>query len=251
MAHAKTYETLCRKYRLPCGAERQLQTKGFVVLPGPTVPEGFTQLRAAYDAAVMSADIEDVRGSSSTRVTDFVNRSPEFDGIYVYPPLMAACCSVIGRPFKLSNTCARTLEPGAPAQALHADVKYGADGWPLLGYIWMVDAFDAENGATRFIAGSHHRHCSPTERGNGAENTLEEETLACGPEGSLIVFNASIWHGHTANRSPRRRRSVQGHFVPRDATGAIDYRARMRSETMGRIGELARYLLDLPAAVDR
>src|SRR5690349_8813309 len=249
MAHAEKFETLCRDFRLPRDAEQQLRTKGFIVLPGPPVPGGVAQLRAAYDVAVASTDIADTRISSSTRVTDFVNRSSEFDGIYVYPPLIAACCLVIGRPFRLSNTCARTLEPGAPAQELHVDVKYGADDWPLLGYIWMVDAFDCENGATRFIAGSHNRHYSPTERGDGAENATDEETLACGPEGSLIVFNASIWHGHGSNSSSRRRRSVQGHFAPRDAKGAIDYRTRMRSETLGRIGDLARYLLDLRAAV--
>jgi ectoine hydroxylase-related dioxygenase (phytanoyl-CoA dioxygenase family) len=249
MAHVETYEALCRDCLLPRDSENQLRTKGFVVLPGPTVRGGIARLQAAYDAAVVSADIADKRVFSSTRVTDFVNRSSEFDGIYVYPPLMAACCLVIGRPFKLSNTCARTLEPGAPAQELHVDVKYGADGWPLIGYIWMIDAFDTENGATRFIAGSHHGYNSPTERRGGAEGASVEESLACGPEGSLIVFNASIWHGHAANRSSRRRRSVQGHFVPRDGKSAIDYRPRMRSETLGRIGDLARYLLDLCAAV--
>jgi ectoine hydroxylase-related dioxygenase (phytanoyl-CoA dioxygenase family) len=249
MAHSGRYEGICRDNRLPRDAAQQLVTRGFVVLPGPTVSGGISQLQAAYDAAVASADMADVRVSSSTRVTDFVNRSSEFDCIYVYPPLIAACCLLIGRPFKLSNTCGRTLEPGASAQELHADVKCGVDGWPLLGYIWMVDAFDAENGATRFIAGSHHRHYSPIERADGAQNASEEEVLACGPEGSLIVFNASIWHGHSENRSSRRRRSVQGHFVPRDAKGAIDYRARMRAETLGRISDLARYLLDLPATV--
>jgi len=161
---------------------------------------------------------------------------------------MTACCLVIGRPFKLSDTCARTLEPGAPAQKLHVDVKHGADDWPLLGYIWMIDAFDAENGATRFIAGSHRRDYSPTERREGTEDAPDDETLACGPAGSLIVYNASTWHGHAENRSSRRRRSVQGHFTPRDAKGAIAYRARMKSETLGRIGSLARYLLDLRAA---
>jgi hypothetical protein len=116
MAHVQTYEALCRDFRLPRDSENQLRTKGFVVLAGPTVLGGIAQLQAAYDAAVVSADIADKRVSSSTRVTDFVNRSSEFDGIYVYPPLMAACCLVIGRPFKLSNTCARTLEPGASAR---------------------------------------------------------------------------------------------------------------------------------------
>jgi ectoine hydroxylase-related dioxygenase (phytanoyl-CoA dioxygenase family) len=249
MAHADTFQTLSRECRLPPDAMRQLTTHGFVVIPGPYVRGGIAQVQAAYDTAVATADAADMRISSSTRVTDFVNRSAEFDGLYVHPPLLAACCLVIGRPFKLSNTCARTLEPGAPAQKLHVDVKHEADGWPLVGYIWMIDSFSAANGATRFVSGSHLRHHGP--EGCSSEDAIDsdEKTLACGPAGSLIVFNASVWHGHAANQSAHRRRSVQGHFVARDATAAINYRSRMRPDTESRIQDVARYLLDLPDAV--
>ena len=249
MAHADTFQTLSRECQLPPDATRQLTTHGFVVIPGPCVQGGTAQVQAAYDTAVATADVADVRISFSTRVTDFVNRSEEFDGLYVYPPLLAACCLVIGRPFKLSNTCARTLDPGAPAQKLHVDVKREADGWPLVGYIWMIDSFSAENGATRFVSGSHLRRHGPGDCTSEEASDSDETTLACGPAGSLIVFNASVWHGHAANLSAHRRRSVQGHFVARDATAAINYRSRMRPETASRIRDVARYLLDLPDAV--
>jgi hypothetical protein len=249
MSHADTFQAVSRECRLPPDATWQLMTHGFIVIPGPCIAGGIAQLQAAYDTAVAAADVADVRISSSTRVTDFVNRSPEFDGLYVHPPLLAACCLVIGRPFKLSNTCARTLGPWAPAQKLHVDVKYEADGWPLVGYIWMIDPFTAENGATRFVSGSHRRHHGPEDCSSEEAIDSDETTLACGPAGSLIVFNASVWHGHAANPSAQRRRSVQGHFVARNATAAINYRSRMRPETVSRIRDVARYLLDLPDAV--
>jgi hypothetical protein len=230
---------------LSADAEQQLTTQGYVVIPGPVVRGGIGHLQAAFDAAVATADPADIRVSSSTRVTDFVNRSAEFDDHYVYPPLLAAGWRVMGRPFKLSNTCARILNPGAPPQELHTDVQYGADGWPLLGYIWMIDAFGVDNGTTRFVAGSHLRRHSPGDHGTAAGEDADETALACGAAGSLIVFNGSVWHGHTANRSGHPRRSVQGHFIARDARAAIDYRSRMRPETLARIGERARYLLDL------
>ena len=66
----------------------------------------------AYTAAMASATGDDIRvGSTSTRVSDFVNRGAEFDDLYVFPPLLEACCRVIGRPFKLSSLHARTLRP--------------------------------------------------------------------------------------------------------------------------------------------
>src|SRR5262245_32049798 len=97
---------------LPAEAARQLRRSGFVVLPGPALPGGWEALSEAYDRAVATADPADVSVRSSTRVHDFVNRGPQFDGIYIHPPLLAACCQVIGRPFKLSAILARTLEPG-------------------------------------------------------------------------------------------------------------------------------------------
>jgi ectoine hydroxylase-related dioxygenase (phytanoyl-CoA dioxygenase family) len=244
-----SYPDLIRDARLQPDAAQQLMSRGFVVLPGPEVAGGIEALQAAYDEAVATADPTDMRVSSSTRVTDFVNRTEEFDGVYVHPPVLAACRLVLERPFKLSNTCARTLNPGAANEKLHTDVKHAADGWPIVGYIWMVDSFDAENGATRFIPGSHLRRHGPEEQAPHVVDDPDDPVLACGPAGSLIIFNGSTWHGHSANRSPRGRRSVQGHFVARDARPAIDYNARMRPETLRRIGRLAKYLLELPTGV--
>jgi Phytanoyl-CoA dioxygenase (PhyH) len=237
------YQVIAAQSQLPADVAAQLRDAGFVVIPGPATPGGIERLSEAYDHAIATADAADVRGASSTRVTDFVNRGPEFEGIYMFPPLLAACCLIIGQPFKLSGTRARTLEPGAPIEGLHVDVKPRADGWPIVGFILMVDAFDAENGATRFVPGSHLKLHDPSEFMSNRSNAHEDEVLACGPAGSVIIFNGSVWHSHTANRSGRRRRSLQGHFIPRDAQASVDHAARIRPEVLGRIGNLAKYVL--------
>ena len=239
------YSVMAAESVLAPDAIRQLRDIGFVVMPGPEIPGGWARLSQAYDRAVLTADPSDVSIRSSTRVHDFVNRGPEFDGLYVYRPVLAACCRIIGRPFKLSTLLARTLEPGAPAQPLHVDVKRGADGWPLVGFIVMVDAFDAENGATRFVPGSHLLPSEPNDLMKDTRDSCEGQVLACGPAGSIIIFNGSVWHGHTANRSNRRRRSVQGAFIPREARASIIQAARMRLDTLDRIGDLAKYVLDI------
>lgn len=236
-------------HHLPTDAARQLRETGFVVMPGPAIKGGCEQLSRAYDRAVATADPADVhvgRTGSSTRINDFVNRGPEFDGIYIYRPLLAACGQIIGAPFKLSGMRARTLNAGAPAERLHVDVKHRADGWPLVGCIFMVDAFDAENGATRFVPGSHLQSREPGEVMNNPEDDHKEQVLACGPAGSMIIFNASVWHGHGANRSAKPRRSIQAHFVPREAQASPDdYSGRMLPETLQRLGDLAKYVLNM------
>ncbi len=234
------YDAIAAESELPPEAARQLHNLGFVILPGPVIPGGCARLSEAYDRAVSAAAPEDVAVRSSTRVHDFVNRGPEFDGIYVYGPLLAACRQIIGRPFKLSTMLARTLEPGAPAQQLHVDVRREADGWPLVGFILMVDEFHTENGATRFVPCSHWLPDEPDGLAQDAE-----EVLARGPAGSIILFNGSVWHGHAANRSTGRRRSIQGAFIPREARPATDQAARMRPETLQRLGDLAKYVLDI------
>jgi ectoine hydroxylase-related dioxygenase (phytanoyl-CoA dioxygenase family) len=239
------YSIIAAGSELSPDAARQLRDIGFVVMPGPEIPGGWARLSQAYDRAVLTADPSDVSIRSSTRVHDFVNRGPEFDGIYVFRPVLAACCRIIGRPFKLSTMLARTLEPGAPAQPLHVDVRREADGWPLVGFIVMVDEFDAANGATRFVPGSHLLPCEPSGLMKDATDAYGEEVLACGPAGSIIIFNGSVWHGHTANRSNRRRRSVQGAFIPREAQASIDQASRIHPETLQRIGDLAKYVLDI------
>jgi Phytanoyl-CoA dioxygenase (PhyH) len=238
------YSILAADSVLPPDAERQLRDVGFVVMP---VPEA--RLSLAYDRAVLTADPSDVSIRASTRIHDFVNRGPEFDGLYVYRPLLAACCRIIGRPFKLSTMLARTLEPGAPAQPLHADVKREGDGWPLVGFIIMVDEFDAKNGATRFVSGSHLLPREPNDLMKDATDTYDGEVLAYGRAGSIIIFNGSVWHGHTANRSNRRRRSLQGAFIPREARASINQASRIRPETLQRLGDLGKYVLDIGPAV--
>jgi len=243
------FSVIAAESDLPADAARRLCDIGFVVMPGPVACGGCAPLSEAYDRAVSTADPDDVSIRSSTRVNDFVNRGPEFDGLYIYRPLLAACCQIIGRPFKLSTMHARTLEPGATAQSLHVDVEREADGWPLVGFIVMVDEFRAENGATRFVPGSHLLSHEPGELMKETADSCEGQVLACGPAGSVIIFNGSVWHGHAANRSARRRRSIQGAFIPREARPAVKQAARIRPETLHRIGDLAKYLLDLGPAV--
>jgi ectoine hydroxylase-related dioxygenase (phytanoyl-CoA dioxygenase family) len=196
----------------------------------------------------MAAEPADVSVRSSTRINDFVNRGPEFDGIYIFGPLLAACSLIIGKPFKLSGMRARTLEPNAPVEAFHVDVKYGASDWPLVGFIMMIDDFGTDNGTTRFVPGSHLQPSDPGEVMKNLKASHEKQVLALGPAGSLIIFNASVWHSHTANRSGKRRRSIQGHFVARDTQESTEHAARMRPETSYRISDLARYVLDVARA---
>ncbi len=230
---------------LSANAIQSLNDDGFVVIPSLIAPDKLAQLSAAYDSAVASASSDDVRvGRATTRVHDFVNRGSEFDELYVCQPLLKACCQIIGQPFKLSSMLARTLHPNAQAQGLHIDFKPDEERFPMVSFIWMVDEFRSDNGATQFLPGSHNWSAVPHELTNDCLAEYEKQTVtACGQVGSLLIFNGSVLHGHSANTTGAHRRSIQGAFIPRDAQAGTDFSTRMRSETLARIGSLARYVL--------
>lgn len=229
---------------LPANAARDLLDSGFVVIPGQVASEQLMQLADAYDSAVAGAAAPDLHlGSSTTRVHDLVNRGAEFDPLYVHRLILEACHRVIGRPFKLSSLLARTLRPHSQAQPLHVDFRSDPDGWPMVGFIVMVDDFREDNGATRFVPGSHKSPAIPDDVMNDPISDHESQVLACGVAGSVIVYNGSVWHGHTANSSGQPRRSIQGAYIRREAQSSVNLPARMHPETLARIGSLAKYVL--------
>ena len=219
-------------------SQRQaLLVDGFVVVAGPAPAERLARLADAYDAAIRDADPRDLHiGRTTTRVSALLDRGSEFDDVFVHAPLLEACELVLGAAFKLSSLHARTLRPHAPALGLHVDVARDAPDAPLLGFILMIDGFREDNGATRFVPGSH--------RAPGGD-VHDLGLPACGAAGSMILYDASILHGHGANGSSEPRRSIQGAFLRRDAHAATDFAARLRAETRARLSPHARHLLAL------
>jgi hypothetical protein len=222
--------------QLEADAERELLEAGFVVIPGVMAGKGMDRLDVAYDTAVAAAAPHQLRvGSDTTRIHGLVDGGPEFDDVYLYRPMLGACCRVIGQPFRLSSLLARTVRPWSDAQSLHVDAAADSDGWPMVGFIFMVDAFDVDNGSTRFVPGTHRTAETPTD----ADADQGEQVLALGARGSLVIYNGSVWHGHSANRTAKPRRSIQGAYVRRGGEAAVG----CQPDTEARLGGLARYLL--------
>jgi len=56
--------------------------------------------------------------------------------------------------------------------------------------VLMVDSFEAENGATHVIPGSHHHYQKPKDRDF---EPLSFERMT-GSKGSMAIFDTALWH---------------------------------------------------------
>jgi hypothetical protein len=219
---------------------------GFITIPKPLTDAQFRNMCAAYDDLMVAAHGPDLKIASTTdRMRDVLSFSAAFDEVFLAPSLLELCGQFINEPFKLSSLIARTLRAGTSAQELHADLPRDSEDGPLLGFILMVDPFLEVNGATRFVPGSHCWPNLPSDLTFDTRASYPGEVLSCGEAGTMIVFNAAIWHGHTANVTSRVRRSIQGHFVRRNAKSGFDFASRLSDQVKGRMGPLARHLLTL------
>ena len=193
---------------------RELFDVGFVIIRDAINREQLRKLGETYDLMVASARPPDLSiGRTTTRVSNIANYSSDFHQLCVYRPILDACSYVIRQPFKLSTLHARTVRPHSSAQPLHADFEADADGWPMLGFIFMFDDFRTDNGATRFVPGSHCWSSAPQDAEADPVSKDHTELVACGVAGSLILYNGSVWHGHSANRTDELRRSIQGAYI--------------------------------------
>jgi hypothetical protein len=72
------FSTLATGNELPVHAASELESRGFVVLPGMVAPEGMERLTAAYTGAVASATGDDIRVGSTSIVVRHSTTSTYF-----------------------------------------------------------------------------------------------------------------------------------------------------------------------------
>lgn len=134
-----------------------------------------------------------VRERGPVSYTNLVNAGLEFSICYSHPRVLAAVWHVLGS-FKLSSLNSRAVPPGHGYQGLHSDWSrpVGADGFRSCNSIWLLDDFTPNNGATRFVPGSHLATSRPMDVMEDAASAHPNERLVTAAAGSVIVFNAHV-----------------------------------------------------------
>lgn len=230
----------------------QLDEEGFLVLESFASAELLAALRLRISEVF--AELGDQAGSEfkqepdTDRLANLVNHGEVFERAIAEPKLLACVRQVLGNEFKLSSLNARSARPNTTwTQPLHCDTGALPDegGNTVCNVIWMLDDFTEENGATRFVPGTHRAGRLPQEVLADALAPHPDEKLVTGKAGTVVVMNTHIWHGGTANRTDKPRLALHSFYCRRDQPQQ-QYQKRLLSEQVQqRLNEDLRWLLAL------
>ena len=216
-AHVKSLEG--NLSMLTLSEKSQLMQSGFLLLENLIPSDAAVELR---ERALFLANSERAAGKGHTYLTDgraqrvwnLIDKGEVFEAAIQQPKMLAAMEYLLGADCTLSSFTVNVLYPGAPDAGLHID--YPLSGLPtprptfpmVANSVWFLDDFTRENGATRCVPESHQRLEALPEP--GVEYTDAKQV--CGPRGSVLIVNGSVWHGSSENRTDTPRVALLGFF---------------------------------------
>ena len=197
-------------------AAEHLGREGWCVLPGVLSSERTqTVLQRLWQAAEAARK----RGretfvpyldpnASNVRVFDLLQADAVFRELIRHPEALALVEALLGSDILISNFTANIARPGSGSMSLHSDqALIVPEPWLMpwsINIIWCLTDVHADNGATRFIPGSH-RVTRMSELGEDPLSRLQPFEASAG---SIIAMDGRIWHTSGANITTDQDRAL-------------------------------------------
>ena len=190
----------------PDDIHARLLEHGYVIIEALAVDlarQACTDLEPHIDNAPFGHD--EFLGARTKRLGGILEKSSAARELVTHPLILALLDRELlkyATNYQVNFTGVMHLEPGADAQPLHRD----GDLYPLshLGIttlmptMWALSGFDAANGATHIVPGSH---LWPEDRIAQPHEAVNAEM----PQGSVLIYLGGTIHGGGANLSDRAR----------------------------------------------
>jgi ectoine hydroxylase-related dioxygenase (phytanoyl-CoA dioxygenase family) len=205
-------------------ARGRLKEEGFCVVEGVLQGSALARVRTALDQAVArnraaGGIVHDGRldpNAANVRVYNLPAQDPVFIELLREPQAMALAQAVLGPDLLVSNFTANIALPGSGSMRLHSDQALVIPApwhapWAM-NVIWCLDDVRAENGATRYLPGSH-RYADFADLPEDAEaKTVAFEA----PAGSVIAMEGRLWHTSGANVTADEQRRMMFAYYSMD-----------------------------------
>jgi ectoine hydroxylase-related dioxygenase (phytanoyl-CoA dioxygenase family) len=198
-----------------------------------------------------SAGAEFKQEEQTLRLANLVDKGEIFEQVIAVPEILERIGHILGPEFKLSSLNVRSANPHSTwVQPLHADMGALPDekGYWVANTVWMLDDFTTENGAIRMIPGSQKWGRLPQEVLPDPMAPHPQEILLTGKAGTVVVMNAHMWHGGTANRTDKPRCAMHGFYARWDKPQQQYQKKLLRSEVQERLSPELRRILALDDA---
>ncbi|ABS62475.1 Phytanoyl-CoA dioxygenase [Parvibaculum lavamentivorans DS-1] len=189
-------------------AKQQLTEHGLTIMEDVLDAEGIARVRAALKRGIEADNANGVQlhgfsfdpDTLNTRVFNLIGKDQVFRDLVQHPAAVELVRYLLDGPFLLSNFSANVTAPGSGAMGMHADQGYVPAPWPsyplAINVAWALDDFTVENGATRFVPGSHLKDHGPGKASERAQTV----PIIC-KAGSIFVMDGRVWHQTGPNTS--------------------------------------------------
>ena len=232
---------------------KQLDERGYVILPNIMKKDQCQKMGVYLDELEGQVPIEtELKNfqveAGTTRFANLIDQGSIMDIFWSHPRLLGCVWHIINRDFKVSSLNAREPKLGQGHQGLHADVSSRLVDQPAnqaVNCLWLLDGMTKENGATRFIPGSHKIIGKPSDY---MKNTLDphpDEISVVAPQGAVVVYNAHSWHSGATNHSGARRRVLHAFYTARENPQQQLQKKWLSNATKSRLDSDRCWLLDI------
>jgi ectoine hydroxylase-related dioxygenase (phytanoyl-CoA dioxygenase family) len=140
--------------------------------------------------------------------------NPLFEKAMMHGPVLALVTYLLGESCRFDSMTGIVKTPSDEHLALHADLIGTPAPFPpyeeVVNATWMLTDYNAENGATCFVDGSHLRRRAPS-----PEEAVDLELFKPieAPAGSVVIWGGRTWHGAVPRSAPGVRVSLLSYYT--------------------------------------
>jgi ectoine hydroxylase-related dioxygenase (phytanoyl-CoA dioxygenase family) len=188
----------------------EIREMGFAVVRDRVPPSLVGDLTREIDALMTERAIpfgaNSFLGERTRRIFNLLARHPVFRAVPCFEGTLPIVERLLDSECLLSSMTAIEMHPGQARQPLHCDdgshgLPRGQRTWGVVA-IWALSDFTPANGGTHVVPGSHRFERIPR-RGDDPESVQIEMAA-----GSVLFYDASLWHGGGTNQSEARRLGI-------------------------------------------
>ena len=217
---------------------------GYLIVEGLLSNDQLKRAREALEQRYVfegdKAGSESVLSPGVRRLANLFCKGPIWEEIAVEPMAIEVARLTIGSEVRWQAMNFHDPIPGESVahQAIHADRSFFPNCTGYMNVCWAIDDMTVENGATRFVPGSH--------KGPWPKEILSDEEMKAPIDGEIytvcaagaVVFtHGDVWHGGRANYSHSTRRALHLGFACPNTAPQSEISGSLTSDIRERLGD--------------